>query len=131
MPHGLEDVVSDAALDHMLKTATWTAPTNIYVALFDGEPGNGGSELAGSGYARVQHETWHAAEDGEATNDGVVEFPEATGDWSEADWFALFDAATDGTRLARGPLYSPKTVESGDAAKFGDATLTIAIERTP
>src|SRR5690606_2875021 len=90
----LTEYTRDALVDHLLKTAAFTQPSNIYVALFNGDPEGAGSELTGGSYARVQHNAWDAASDGVSQNDGAVTFPTATGDWSEADYFALYDAST-------------------------------------
>lgn len=130
MSSGLSTAVHNSALDHLLGTATWTAPSDIYVALFDGDPESGGSELSGNSYARVQHNNWNGATGGEATNDGSVTFPTASGAWSEADYVALYDASTTGNRLGSGPLDTPKTAGSGDTLVFNDESLTVKISRT-
>jgi hypothetical protein len=124
----LSEYARDALVDHLLKTAAFTVPTNICVALFNGDPEAAGSELSGNSYARVTHNVWNAAADGVATNDGAITFPTATGAWSEADYVALFDATTVGNRLGSGALDVAKTAGDGDTIAFADTELTVAID---
>ena len=39
-------------LDHVLTNTAYTAPTTLYVSLWNGDPLSGGSEVTGSGYSR-------------------------------------------------------------------------------
>ena len=81
--------------------------TPRYVGLFSSMPGAdgvGGTELSGSGYARVSHSTWTTAVTGHVVrrmNVGAIQFPEFTGDLS-ARGFGIWDAATAGNLQAFG-----------------------------
>lgn len=91
-----------AAQQTMLDLAfgpTATAPTSFEVALFAGDPLNGGTEVSGGGYARVtvpnDGTTWLATDAGGVKSSNPVTFPTSTGDWSDtATHWALYDPAT-------------------------------------
>ena len=65
-------------LDHLLGTATFTRPTNVFLALFTSDPGEagGGAEVAGLGYARQQAQ-FNASSNGSAANTSLITFPAA------------------------------------------------------
>lgn len=126
-------------LNHSYRTATYTKPTNIWVALFDTDPGETGvltGEADYGSYARVQvpaaDANWNApADDGsgnmQITNAIDIEFPDSTGDGSAPiTHFATMDAAAAGNVIDTGALATPRTIMSGDAAiRFPAGTLTI------
>jgi hypothetical protein len=117
-------------LDHVFKTASFSVPTNIYVALSTADPtesGSGIAEPSGNGYARTVCNAWDAASGGATQNTNEVTFPTATGSWGTIAHFALFDASTGGNMLAYGALTVSKAVTSGDTPKFnaGDIDVTL------
>lgn len=121
---------------HLLRTASWTKPTTIYVALFITAPaddGTGGTEVSGTGYARIQHgpsdATWTApTTSGIFANIGVVQFGSPTANWGTITAFGLYSAVTGGNLLAFGDLTGNVTVNSGDPAPaFADGALTVTI----
>ncbi|MCL2517603.1 MAG: hypothetical protein FWF15_03470 [Oscillospiraceae bacterium] len=71
-----------------------------FVALFNGDPETGGSELAGSNYARAP--IVFSAPDKEMSGITItrniqrVNFNRPTADWGNWTWTALYDAATAG-----------------------------------
>ena len=125
---GASTYLANSVVDHVLKTASFTQPTNVYASLHSADPGtSGASELSGGAYARVVHNSWNAASGGAATNSGAITFPQATADWTQATHFGLWDAATAGNFLGGGALDTPKTVLSGDTAEFASAALTVSM----
>ena len=133
MASGLRRVIRQAVLDHLLKTAGWTAPTHIYVGLFTVAPTQtaGGTEVSEASYARVLHDTWNAATAAEpavATNDGDIEFAQALTDWGSIVAFGLFDDITGGNLLAYGAC--TKTIATGDTARFLDTALEVKLNYT-
>lgn len=117
-------------LDHIFKTAAYTVPTNIYVALSTADPTDAGSGIAepvGNAYARVQCNAWDAAALGATANTNQVTFPQATGSWGTITHFALFDAITGGNMLAHGALTTSKAITTGDTPRFnaGDIDVTL------
>lgn len=99
------------------------------VALFNGDPTQGGTELDSTvgGYARVvltnNGTNWPAASSGAKTS-AAVPFAASTAAWSDtATWFVLFDHADSVTRWDAGLLDSEVSVDAvGDVAS---PTLTI------
>jgi len=136
MASGIGRTIRQAILDHLLKTGTWTAPADIYVALYTAAPTatGGGTELSsagGSGYARIKHNAWNAstaAEPSVATNDGAITFPVAGTSWGAIVAFGLFDALTSGNFLAYGVC--SKTISVGDIAYFADQQLQITLNES-
>lgn len=115
-------------LDHLLKTAAYTQPTNIYVALSTADPtdsGSGVAEPAGSGYARTACNVWDAAASREASNTSAVTFPAATGSWGTITHWALFDASTGGNMLAYGSLSVSNAVVNGNVVSFAAGQLSL------
>ena len=121
-------------LDHFLKTASFTPPTNIYVGLSTADPGESGSGLAepdgADGYARKLCNAWDAATGTptKAANTGAVTFDEATGDWGTITHFALFDASSGGNMLLSAALTTPKDVDTGDVAAFAAGALEVTLD---
>ena len=101
----------------------WVAETHAkYLALLD----TGGTELTGGSYARVDASAkWGASAAGTKANDTVIEFPTATGDWSEAVSAALYVASTGGNPQTTVTLTTARTVLTGDFARYGIGTVTL------
>lgn len=116
-------------LDHVFRNSAYTAPSNIYVALFTAAPNDagGGTEVSGNGYAR-QVMAFSAASSGSISNSGSVEFPTATGSQGTISHMGLFDASSSGNLLAYGALTASKTVGSGDVFRFNASSVTISLD---
>lgn len=96
-------------IDHMLRTASFSVPSNIYVALSTADPlddGSGMAEPSGGNYSRVQCNAWNAAASRAAVNTNVVTFPKASASWGLTNYFAIFDAITSGNLLGSGSITS-------------------------
>lgn len=88
---------------------------SAYVGLSTTAPtitGTNVTEPSGNGYARVLIGTQStaatykmaAAANGAITNDQIIYFPEATGNWGTCTHFCIFSAVTGGNLLAYGEL---------------------------
>lgn len=118
-------------LDHVFKTAAYTVPTNIYVALSTADPLDTGASIAepsGNGYARTLCNGWDAAASGATANTAAVTFPTATGSWGTITHFALFDASTVGNMLAHGSLTTSKAITTGDTPKFNAGEIDVTLD---
>lgn len=123
--------------NHLLRTASWTKPTNLYVALFTtmpAEDGTGGVEVSGGSYSRVAagpgDAYWNgpSAGNGEFSNAAIVTFATPTGSWGTVQGFGLFDASSSGTLLLAGTLTTARTIASGDPApNFPVGALKITV----
>ena len=116
-------------LDHVLKTGAYIVPTNIYVALWTGDPldtGAGVAEVSGGSYARVVMNSWDAATARATENSGLITFPQATANWGTVTHFAIFDAITGGNFLAHGDLAVSKQVDTGGNVYFSAGDIDIS-----
>lgn len=125
------DYLEDELVDHITGKGSYTMPT-IYIFVSTADPtddGSGVAEPAGSGYARVATEAadWDASSGGSASNAVAITFPKATGAWGELTHFGAYDAATDGNMLWYGELTTPKTISSGEIARFPIGSLTVTV----
>lgn len=128
---GKSDYMENKVLDIIGGTA-FSAPTDIYVALYTAAPtdAGGGTEVSGGSYARKQvtnnSTNWPAASGGAKSNGTDIVFATPTANWGTIVAFALFDAVA-GNMLYWGLVTPNKTVNNGDPApKFaaGDLDLT-------
>jgi len=108
-------------LDHVLKVGAYTVPSNIYFALFVGDPtdaGTGGAEVSGGSYARVVMNSWDTAASRATENTNQIDFAQATASWGTVTHFAIYDAITGGNFLAHGDLSVSKAIGTGDNVYF-------------
>jgi len=125
----MSDYLENEILDHILATASYTAPATVYVGLSTGSFGddNSGTELTGSGYARVAA-SFGAAASGTASNDAAVEFSAATGDWGTVSHFGIFDASTAGNLLIHGSFTASKVIATGDILRIQTGDLDVSAD---
>ena len=121
-------------INHVFRTATFSKPSALYVALYTVTPSDagGGTECSGGGYARVSvpplNANWDATSgsNGKTANTAAVTFPTPSGSWGSIVAFAILDASSSGNFLYWGPLTNPKSVNNGDPApKFNIGQLTV------
>lgn len=105
--------------------------TTAYVSLHTADPGNTGtSEVSGGAYVRQGPITFASAGNNPtvASNSAILTFPAATASWGAIGWFGIWTAATAGTFQGSSVLTTPKTVNSGDTARFAANALTITVQ---
>lgn len=132
----LTNYLEDELIKHIFRTGSMTKPTNLYVALFTGAPGeaSGGTEVSGGSYARVGvavgDATWAATAGGNATTSNVnaINFPTPAAGWGLITHWAIFDASSGGNMLFYAPLTQSKTIDPGDNVSFPAGTLTVQID---
>ena len=125
----MSDYLENKVLDHILATTSYTAPATVYVGLSTGSfaDDNSGTELSGSGYARVAASVG-AASSGTASNDAAVEFSAATGDWGTISHFGIFDASTSGNLLIHGSFTASKVIANGDILRIQTGDLDVSAD---
>jgi hypothetical protein len=77
-----------------------------YIALFDGNPIDGGTELTLTGYARVAAQSWTttiADQNSQRSNTADIVFPNIT-QAGTATYWAVYDMAVGGTLLRFGTI---------------------------
>jgi hypothetical protein len=128
------DYLEGKILDHVFGLASYTAPANLYVALFTAAPNDagGGTEVSGNAYARVQvtnsSATWTRTTS-TISNSIDITFPAPTpSDWGTLTHFAVFDASSGGNQIGWSSLTAPTSTSAETAVKFTAGALTITAE---
>lgn len=128
------DYLENKLLDHLLKGATYTPETNLFVGLFIADPGDAftdGTECSGTGYTRITHNTWNTAAAGSATNSAAITFATATAAWGTITYVGILNSltATASTNiLAAAALDTSKVVANGDTVTFADTALKFTLD---
>jgi len=126
---GFSDYSELKLLDHITGRASFTAPTNTWVALYTATPSDagGGTELSGNGYLRATG-SWAAAASGQIANSGTILFPTPSASWGTVTHFGIFDAQTDGNLLAWSNLTNEQTVAAGNVLQFNHGALVMTLD---
>lgn len=108
------EYLRDKVIKHLFNDATWTPPTNIYLAAYTVAPTAAGGGTEAVGYTRIQIDgdmAFGATGSGRYTNDAVLSFT----DLPDAEYVAVatFDALTTGNMLTYGTLRTPRTTTDG------------------
>ena len=126
------DHTESLVLTWLLTTDSATRPTAWDVGLFTAAPSDtgGGTEVSGSGYARVATGTMtiSGTSPTTATNAAAIEFAAASGgNWGSIGWAAIFDAETSGNMIAWAALSTARTINDGDVLRIpaGDLDVTL------
>ena len=113
---GKSDYAEGAMLQQWLGAASgFVVPANVYVGLYSAAPSDagGGTELTGSGYARVavpnNSANW-VESSGKIQNANQIVYAAATANWLAAVAVGLFDALTGGNMLFFVPLTPSVTI---------------------
>lgn len=101
---------------------------NVYVALHNGNPGDGGgnNEVSAGSYSRVQTAagTDWTVTGGDFENSVDVKFPEAQESWGTITHFTLWDGSTSSDNaLAVSSLVQNRDVNTGDTPVFRGGNL--------
>lgn len=123
--------LENKVLDHVLRVASYTQPSALYVALFTASTGletnSPSAEVSGGSYARTAV-TMGAASNGSSTNSGTVTFTAATANWGTVTHVAIMDASSAGNVLFWGAATASKTIETGDTFQISASNLTISLD---
>ena len=122
--------LENALLNATLNATTYTAPANVYVALFTSDPTDAGTgtEVSGGSYARTAVSFATASgTSGSIASDADCTFPQATASWGTVGWIGIYDASTSGNLLYHTALDTAKTIDSGDIFKIASGSLTVTL----
>lgn len=119
------DTVNVDLMDHLMKVATYTAPTEWWLACSTADPGVNGGSLAepggGVNYAREEVTAWDAAATAGGVsvvdNTSLITFNTASGSWGTISWLAMFDAVA-GNYLGRIQLVTPRAITTGNTPRI-------------
>lgn len=110
-------------LDHLTGTTAWTAPTNAYLQLHMGDPGEtGASNVASENTRKVT--AWSAASSGSISISAEVEWTNVSATETYTHW-SLWDASSGGNCLFYGALSASAVMTAGDSFKFTSLTLSL------
>lgn len=109
-----------------------TTPANLYVAMFTGDPQQGGAELAGNGYGRVQVPTgtanWERLDTETVQTKTSVTFAGPSPSPHPTTTYAgIFDAPTGGNLVASGQLTTPRSWSVGVPQVFNAGAIRVII----
>lgn len=133
----LTDYLESALLGHIFKGSAYTGPATTYVALHTAACSDSsvGTEVTGTGYARVAVTSngteWTGPTTGNGTisNANPITFGAPGANWNTATHWSIWDAPTGGNMLVCASLTTSKTINNGDAApSFAAGALTVQID---
>jgi hypothetical protein len=131
---GKSNYLENLILNWIKGSAFASAPSGVYVGLFNGDPtdaGSGGTEVTTTvrvaGRVAVTFGSITTATGANSMpSNADVDFGNAAGD-ATISHFALFDAASAGNMLYSGPLTGgTQSVSSGTGVKFNSGSLTVS-----
>lgn len=143
----MSDVLENKLIDHIFRGMSWSAPTNLYVALYTSatDDADGGTEVSGGNYGRAAlnplFSNWEgtnaevtntpsAGTSGHTQNAVAINFNAPSANWGQVTHFGIHTSASGtGNRLFHGSLTTPKTINNGDPAPsfaIGDLDITLA-----
>jgi hypothetical protein len=126
--------VTQRVLDSIFNAQAFAPPSSLWFALFNTDPtaANTGVEVSGEGYQRVQISamTFAAMVGGRMTtsNTARVTLPRATGTWTSANFWAIFDAQTGGNLIVKEALLVSANVVAGQQPEFDVGDLVVTLE---
>lgn len=129
----LSDELANKILDQILGAVDYVAETNVQIALFTSAPtlaGTGGTEVAGSGYARVTKTNnavnFPAAAARSKSNGTVITFPQASAAWGAIVAVGIY--GNSGANLMMLAVFdAPKTVAINDIPSYAIGQLTFSV----
>lgn len=122
----ISNYAEDQILDHVTGTTTFTAPTEVYLKLHLGDPGEDG---VGSPAVEDDRKevTFFAASGGSIVSNAVVEWTNVSTTEAYTHW-SLWDgdqSGTTGNALWYGALSATASVTAGDTFQITSLTLTL------
>ena len=110
-------------LDHTTGTASWTAPSAVYLKLHTGDPGEAGTSNAATNTSR-QQVSFSAASSGSIVSSATVSWTNVSTTETYSHW-SLWDNSTAGNCLWSGALSSSASVTAGDTFQITSLTLSL------
>jgi hypothetical protein len=110
-------------LDHVTGRAAFTIPTNVYLKLHLGDPGeDGGNNEAAETTRKIT--AWATAASGAIATSATVEWTNVAATETYTHW-SMWDASTAGNPLWSGELSASAAVTSGDTFQITSLTLSL------
>jgi hypothetical protein len=116
--------LENKVVDHVLGTTSYTMPTNTFVKLHTGNPGEDAANNA-AGETTRQNADWSASSGGTAALSATVTWTSVSTSETYSH-FSIWDAATSGNPLIYGALDSPVAVTAGGTFNLTALPVTLA-----
>lgn len=110
-------------LEHTTGKTAWTMPTNVYVKLHTGDPGEAATSNEATETTRKQA-SWATASSGSIATSATLEWTNVAATETITHW-SLWDASTAGNALWTGALSSSAAVTAGDTFQITSLTLSL------
>ena len=110
-------------LDHVTGRAAFTIPTNVYLKLHTGDPGEDATSNAATETTR-KVTSWSAASSGSIATSATVEWTNVSTTETYTHW-SMWDASTAGNALWSGALSASAAVTAGDTFQITALTLSL------
>lgn len=120
----ISNYAENKILEHTTGETAWTMPTNVYVKLHTGDPGEAATSNAATETTRKQA-SFAAASSGSIATDTTLEWTNVAATETITHW-SLWDNLTAGNALWTGALSSSAAVTAGDT--FQITTLTLSLD---
>jgi hypothetical protein len=110
-------------LEHTTGKTAWTMPTNVYIKLHLGDPGEAATSNAAVETTR-KVSAWAAAASGAIATSATIEWTNVSTTETYTHWSA-WDASTAGNALWTGALSASAAVTAGDTFQITSLTLSL------
>lgn len=118
------DYLENEVLDHVLGTGSWTMPSNTYIKLHIGAPGEAGTSNPAGNTTR-QEANWNAASGGTAALSATVVWTSVSNSETYSH-FSVWDHVSAGNCLIVGALDSGVAVTAGGTFNLTACNITLA-----
>jgi len=123
----MTNYLENKLLDHALGTTAYTAPTNVYVKLHIGDPGEDATGFPAVEATRKVTGSFAAAAAGTTDNDALIEWLSVS-TTEVYSHISIWDAATLGNPLFYGALTSTVSMTAGDDFQLPAASLALTFD---
>ncbi len=110
-------------LEHVTGKTSFTIPTNVYLKLHTGDPGEDCTNNAATEATR-KITSWGTAASGAIATSATVEWTNVSTTETYTHW-SMWDASTAGNPLWNGALSASAAVTSGDTFQITSLTLSL------
>lgn len=125
---GFSSYVKNAIAAWINGTAMPTAPATRYVALFNGDPDSGGTEVTTTVRAAGRPVAAFSRASNVLTSSADADFGNSAGAVASVSHFAIFDATSAGNQLMSGALTGGATaISAGTGVKFTSGNLVLTV----
>jgi hypothetical protein len=110
-------------LEHVTGKTSFTMPSNVYLKLHTGDPGEDATSNAATETTR-KVTSWAAAASGSIATNATVEWTNVSTTETYTHW-SMWDNSTGGNALWKGALSASAAVTAGDTFQITSLTLSL------